>query len=152
MILICYSIFEFSFYTYERVQEIVAFIQSLVSTKPEIAIICGSGLGGLAELVKDKTVIPYADIPHFPRSTGKSKTYSVADRNLFGFFFLVVGHRSNLVFGTLNGLNVVCMQGRFHSYEGYTTATVRSFLSKIESFFLLISVGNLIIRVRSLFV
>lgn len=92
------------FYTYERVQEIVAFIQSLVSTKPEIAIICGSGLGGLAELVKDKTVIPYADIPHFPRST-------------------VVGHRSNLVFGTLNGLNVVCMQGRFHSYEGYTTAT-----------------------------
>lgn len=38
---------------------------------------------------------------------------------------LVVGHRSNLVFGTLNGLYVVCMQGRFHPYEGYTTATVR---------------------------
>ncbi|CAF3930436.1 unnamed protein product [Rotaria sp. Silwood2] len=91
------------FYTYERVQEIVAFIQKLVPTKPELAIICGSGLGGLAELIVDKIVIPYVDIPHFPKST-------------------VVGHRSNLVFGTFNGLYVVCMQGRLHPYEGYTTA------------------------------
>ncbi len=60
----------FSFYTYERVQEIVDFIQKLVPKKPEIAIICGSGLGGLAELIVDKIVIPYVDIPHFPRSTG----------------------------------------------------------------------------------
>jgi len=92
------------FYTYERVQEIVTFIQNIVPTKPEVAIICGSGLGGLAELIVDKIVLPYADIPHFPKST-------------------VVGHRSNLIFGTLNGLYVVCMQGRFHPYEGYTTAT-----------------------------
>ncbi|CAF1336711.1 unnamed protein product [Adineta ricciae] len=91
------------FYTYERVQEIVAFIQNIVPAKPEVAIICGSGLGGLAELVVDKVVIPYADIPNFPRST-------------------VAGHRSNLVFGILNGISVVCMQGRFHPYEGYTTA------------------------------
>ncbi|CAF3635459.1 unnamed protein product [Rotaria sp. Silwood1] len=94
------------FYTYERVQEIVAFLQNLVSIKPEIAIICGSGLGGLAELIINKTVIPYSDIPHFPRST-------------------VAGHRSNLIFGTLNGVDVVCMQGRFHPYEGYTTAAVK---------------------------
>ncbi len=60
-----------SFYTYERVQEIVAFIQNKVPTKPEIAIICGSGLGGLAELIINKIVIPYSDIPHFPKSTGK---------------------------------------------------------------------------------
>lgn len=59
-----------SFYTYERVQEIVAFIQTKVSAKPEVAIICGSGLGGLAELIVNKTVIPYTDIPHFPKSTG----------------------------------------------------------------------------------
>ena len=87
-------------------EEIVAFIRERAPIKPDIAIICGSGLGGLAELVTEKIVIPYAEIPHFPRST-------------------VVGHRSNLVFGTLNGLNVVCMQGRFHPYEGYTTAAVR---------------------------
>jgi len=59
-----------SFYTYERIQEIVAFIQNLVPTKPDIAIICGSGLGGLAELILNKIVIPYSNIPHFPRSTG----------------------------------------------------------------------------------
>ena len=58
------------FYTYERVQEIVEFIQKLISTKPEVAIICGSGLGGLAELIINKIVIPYSDIPHFPKSTG----------------------------------------------------------------------------------
>lgn len=63
---------EISFYTYERVQEIVAFIQNIVPTKPEVAIICGSGLGGLAELIVNKVVIPYSNIPHFPRSTGKS--------------------------------------------------------------------------------
>ncbi len=45
----------------------------MVPTKPEIAIICGSGLGGLAELIINKIVIPYADIPHFPRSTGSNK-------------------------------------------------------------------------------
>lgn len=98
-------VFPLRFYTYERVEEIVAFIRERAPIKPEIGIICGSGLGGLAELITDKIVIPYAEIPHFPRST-------------------VVGHRSNLVFGSLNGLNVVCMQGRFHPYEGYTTAAV----------------------------
>ena len=61
------------FYTFERVEEIVGFIQKLVTIKPEIAIICGSGLSGLAELVTDKIIIPYADIPHFPRSTGESE-------------------------------------------------------------------------------
>ncbi len=62
--------FFISFYTYERVQEVVAFIQKTVPTKPEIAIICGSGLGGLGELIINKIVMPYSDIPHFPRSTG----------------------------------------------------------------------------------
>ena len=65
-----YFFFELSFYTYECVQEIVAFIQQLVPTRPELAIICGSGLGGLADLIVDKIVIPYSEIPHFPRSTG----------------------------------------------------------------------------------
>jgi purine-nucleoside phosphorylase len=41
-----------------------------VSIKPEIMIICGSGLGDLADLVEDKQIIPYADIPEFPKSTG----------------------------------------------------------------------------------
>lgn len=44
----------------------------------------------------------------------------------------MVGHRSNLVFGTLTGVYVVCMQGRFHPYEGYTTATVKHSIIEIE--------------------
>ena len=119
----------FRFYTYERVQEIVAFIQSKVSLKPDVAIICGSGLGGLAELIVDKTVIPYADIPHFPRSTGSfCSSYSIDQTFPSSSVF---GHRSNLVFGNLSGVPVVCMQGRFHPYEGYTTATVNFLLIDI---------------------
>lgn len=62
--------FSFRFYNYECVQGIVEFIQSKVPNKPEIAIICGSGLGGLAELIQNKTVVPYSEIPNFPKSTG----------------------------------------------------------------------------------
>jgi len=125
------------FYTYERVQEIVAFIQNIVPTKPEIAIICGSGLGGLAELIVNKIVIPYSDIPHFPKSTGK--IFFKKQNQFDQFFILVVGHRSNLVFGILNGLYVVCMQGRFHPYEGYTTATVNRIAKKFSIFSLVFS-------------
>ncbi|XP_057692711.1 purine nucleoside phosphorylase 6 isoform X1 [Corythoichthys intestinalis] len=73
--------------------------------RPKVAIICGSGLGGLAELIDDKTIFPYEDIPGFPTST-------------------VAGHAGQLVFGTLQGQECVCMQGRFHFYEGYSMETV----------------------------
>ncbi|CAH8628568.1 unnamed protein product [Schistosoma guineensis] len=69
--------------------------------KPEIGIICGSGLGKLADGVKDKIIIPYTKIPNFPKTS-------------------VIGHSGNLIFGTLSGRKVVVMQGRFHMYEGYT--------------------------------
>ncbi|KAI9504634.1 purine nucleoside phosphorylase [Coemansia spiralis] len=73
---------------------------------PEIGIICGSGLGSLAETLEgDTAVIPYDAIPGFVRNT-------------------TAGHRGQLVFGTLSGRRVMCMQGRFHCYEGYTTQQV----------------------------
>ncbi|MEE6515196.1 hypothetical protein FKM82_023749 [Ascaphus truei] len=65
-----------------------------------MAIVCGSGLGTLGELLKDQVVFHYADIPNFPQST-------------------VPGHAGRLIFGNLNGTPCVCMQGRFHLYEGY---------------------------------
>ena len=68
---------------------------------PEVAIILGTGLGGLAEEVALETRIPYADIPGFPRSTVES-------------------HAGQLLVGTLAGRRVMAMQGRFHRYEGYT--------------------------------
>jgi purine-nucleoside phosphorylase len=70
---------------------------------PEIAIILGSGLGGLADDIVDAIRIPYADVPGFPEVT-------------------VVGHTGALVSGTLSGRNVIALAGRFHMYEGHPAA------------------------------
>lgn len=84
----------------ETIQEAVNYIRQRISKEPTIGVICGSGLGGLAETIQKKIVIKYEDIPNFPRST-------------------VEGHVGNLVFGELGGKYVMLMQGRFHLYEGY---------------------------------
>ncbi len=55
---------------FEEVQEIATFLKDKTSVKPVIGIICGSGLGGLADLIANPDVIDYKDIPHFPVSTG----------------------------------------------------------------------------------
>ena len=84
-----------------QVQEAAAYIKEKLSgRKPEIAITLGSGLGDLAEQLTDAVQIPYGDIPHFPVST-------------------VAGHKGQFVVGKLEGREVLCMQGRFHYYEGY---------------------------------
>jgi purine-nucleoside phosphorylase len=87
------------------VEEAVAFLKGQVSIAPTIGIICGSGLGGLADLVEDPTSIGYQSIPNFPTST-------------------VAGHEGKLVFGTLGGAPVVVMKGRLHCYEGYSFSRV----------------------------
>ncbi|VDK39150.1 unnamed protein product [Taenia asiatica] len=86
--------------SYENAKSVADFLKEKVSQLPKMGIICGSGLGGLAELVTEATVIKYSEIKEFPKST-------------------VVGHAGNLVFGKLAGKDVVLMQGRFHPYEGY---------------------------------
>ncbi|KAL5966090.1 Purine nucleoside phosphorylase [Taenia solium] len=86
--------------SYENAKSVADFLKGKVFQLPEIGIICGSGLGGLAELVTEATVIKYSEIKEFPKST-------------------VAGHAGNLVFGKLAGKDVVLMQGRFHPYEGY---------------------------------
>jgi purine-nucleoside phosphorylase len=85
--------------------ETMAYLSSHLPGKPETAIILGSGLGALADKLVDAVRIPYAEIPHFVRSTA-------------------TGHRGNLLFGTLGGTPVLAMQGRFHYYEGYTMQQV----------------------------
>ncbi|ESO82268.1 hypothetical protein LOTGIDRAFT_223434 [Lottia gigantea] len=86
--------------SYEEVEQVTKFLQSKIKTQPIVGIVCGSGLGKLAEEVQDPTIIPYTDIPGFPVST-------------------VPGHEGKLVFGKLGGKEVVLMQGRSHCYEGY---------------------------------
>ena len=86
----------------EMLSESKAYIESrLDGRKPVIGLILGSGLGDMADSIENAVVIDYHDIPHFPVST-------------------VPGHKGRLVIGELEGSTVLCMQGRFHYYEGYS--------------------------------
>ncbi len=85
----------------EKIKETVDFITDKIETKPKIGIILGSGIGELADEIEREVVIPYDEIPNFPVSTVK-------------------GHKGQLIFGKLNNVQVVAMQGRFHFYEGYS--------------------------------
>ncbi len=86
---------------YDQALEAVATIQARTQLKPAVALILGSGLGDLVNEVREGIAIPYAEIPHFARST-------------------VPGHAGQLLLGMLADVPVVLMQGRFHLYEGYT--------------------------------
>lgn len=90
-----------------KIDESVAFIRLRLAGRevPQIAVILGSGLGLMADRIENQLVIPYSEIPNFKRSTA-------------------VGHKGNLIIGTLGGKTVMAMQGRFHYYEGYTMQEV----------------------------
>lgn len=88
-----------------KIQEAVSLIQSKTTHQPKVGLILGSGLGDLANEIEQAEVVSYGDVPHFPIST-------------------VEGHKGQLVFGTLQGVSVVAMQGRFHYYEGYSQQEV----------------------------
>ncbi len=85
---------------YDEVRNAVAAIRERTALRPEVAIILGTGLGGLAGEIAVESVAPYESIPGFPIST-------------------VETHAGKLIFGRLGGKVVVAMQGRFHRYEGY---------------------------------
>lgn len=90
----------------EQILETVDFLKSKTNSfEPEIGIVLGSGLGGLVNVMDIQYTIPFKDVPNFPVSTVK-------------------GHKGQLVFGILSGRKVMAMQGRFHHYEGYSTAQI----------------------------
>lgn len=85
----------------QKASETASFIASRIVNRPNIGIILGSGLGSLADEVKeDRIEIPYSEIPNFPTSK-------------------VEGHGNKLIIGKIYDKNVIIMQGRFHYYEGY---------------------------------
>jgi purine-nucleoside phosphorylase len=90
-------------YPYESIEEIANHLLERTKFRPKIGIICGTGLGHLAENLVNANSFSYEDIPNFPVST-------------------VHGHAGKMIFGLLNGIEVMCMQGRFHYYEGYALA------------------------------
>jgi purine-nucleoside phosphorylase len=90
---------------YSNAQSAADYIRVAADLTPTIGIILGSGLGSFASQVNHATRIPYAEIPHFPRST-------------------VEGHSGHLVLGAIAGISVAVMQGRVHAYEGYPLSDV----------------------------
>lgn len=85
----------------KKINETLETIRKKTTKEYEIGIVLGTGLGGLVSEIEIEHEIEYGDLPHFPLSTVES-------------------HQGKLIFGKINGKNVVAMQGRFHYYEGYT--------------------------------
>jgi purine-nucleoside phosphorylase len=91
---------------YDRTSEASRYILAQAKGRtPRIAVVLGSGLGGVAEAVEDEIEIPYSEIPHFVTST-------------------VEGHEGKLITGSCGGVDVVLMKGRVHFYEGYSMEEV----------------------------
>lgn len=88
-----------------RIDRTVETVRTRTDFAPEIGVILGTGLGGLASRIDVVAEIPYGDLPGFAVPTVES-------------------HQGRLLLGTLGGRRVVAMQGRFHLYEGYEPAEV----------------------------
>lgn len=86
---------------YDKIQHTAGYLRERIGDVPDVAVILGSGLGAMADDIEEATIIPYAEIPHFPVSTVK-------------------GHSGELHFGGLGGKHILAMKGRFHFYEGYS--------------------------------
>ena len=92
-------------YEREHYEQAAAVIRQKTALQPSIGLVLGSGLGKLADDLAERALIPYEDIPGWPRST-------------------VVGHQGNLVIGKMGGQVVAAQQGRAHYYEGYSMRQV----------------------------
>ena len=91
---------------FDQVAEAVGFLRAMLGPfDARVGVVLGSGLGAVANAVTERVVVPYAEIPHFPRST-------------------VDGHTGRIVAGMLGGAPVILMQGRVHYYEGYSPREV----------------------------
>lgn len=90
---------------YSYAKESAEYISGRIGDKPDVAVVLGSGLGAFASQLEDSVTVSYSDIPHFPVSTAP-------------------GHKGQLVCGMLGGKKVLCMQGRFHYFEGYSMPQV----------------------------
>ncbi len=90
---------------YDRVEEAAAYLRQALGDIPTVAVVLGSGLGGFAEDLSDRTTIAYESIPHWPASK-------------------VVGHAGKLVAGRSGSRRVLALSGRAHFYEGHDMGTV----------------------------
>ena len=89
----------------KQLNEAVKYLKKKYKVEPEAGIVLGSGLGNFTQEIEIECEVDYSDIPNFPVST-------------------VEGHKGKLIFGSLSGKKIVCMGGRFHYYEGYSSEEV----------------------------
>jgi len=90
---------------FDEIQSAAKTLRSHLGAAPVCALVLGSGLGGFAETIESQTVLPYREVPGFPTSTAP-------------------GHAGRFVAGTLDGVKLLAMQGRFHCYEGWDAAQI----------------------------
>ncbi|MDR2170093.1 MAG: purine-nucleoside phosphorylase [Planctomycetaceae bacterium] len=90
---------------YNQVKEAAGFIREKWKGVAKAGIVLGTGIGNLAKQINATVTLPYSDIPHFPRSTVES-------------------HAGNLIIGSINNVDIIAMEGRFHAYEGYTPSQI----------------------------
>src|SRR4051794_35323702 len=86
---------------FDQIQEALQFIRKQWKGTPSVGVVLGTGLGALAGEIQAEAILPYSDLPHFPKST-------------------VMSHAGQLRLGKLGSKTVVAMEGRFHAYEGYS--------------------------------
>ncbi len=91
--------------TYQKLKEAVATIRALFPNPPQLGLVLGSGLGSVVEGLKESVEIPYTSIPHFHGTN-------------------VEGHAGKMILGKWDGVPIVCLQGRFHRYEGHSMEEV----------------------------
>src|SRR5262249_45594313 len=88
-----------------RAESAAGFLLSQTSLRPRVGMVLGSGLGGLADDLREATRVPYSQIPNFPISTA-------------------VGHAGRLVIGHAGSVPIAALEGRVHLYEGYSAQQV----------------------------
>jgi purine-nucleoside phosphorylase len=91
--------------TSQRLDVLETAVRARTGLRPEVGVVLGSGLGGLADGVEDAVAIPFAELPGWPAASAP-------------------GHAGRLLLGRLEGLPVVCLQGRLHMYEGHSAQLV----------------------------
>ncbi len=89
----------------QQIQDVVSFLEPRMSVRPEVALILGSGLGGVASRIENPVSIPYSEIPHFHKPS-------------------VEGHEGQIIFGHIRGVPVAALQGRWHFYEGHSMSSI----------------------------
>jgi purine-nucleoside phosphorylase len=88
-----------------KIRKAVEFIRARCSQQPALGLVLGSGLGACADLLTDRIVISFSDLPNFPLTK-------------------VVGHTGRFIIGNIEGVPAIALQGRVHLYEGYSISEV----------------------------